>query len=161
MSFVNKNNKVFLINKRRLFYTNIQILWITYVEIPAILTNVSRPRDVDVALLWGPFNIYIYILWTVNTNICNATYRKQNQNWAVLKLPVLIDKLQELESDQTIDLRSSLRGQGSFELAAQSTKLFVSHETWTHLTTDQRERRLNQLLIFKQRNNDDVTSSDG
>jgi hypothetical protein len=29
------------------------------------------------------------------------------------------------------------------------------------LTTDQRERRLNQLLIFKQRNNDDVTSSDG
>jgi hypothetical protein len=32
--------------------------------------------------------------------------------------------------------------------------------TWTHLTTDQRERRLNQLLIFKQRNNDDVTSSD-
>jgi hypothetical protein len=29
------------------------------------------------------------------------------------------------------------------------------------LTTEQRERRLNQLLIFKQRNNDDVTSSDG
>ena len=26
MSFVNKNNKVFFINKRRLFYTNIQIL---------------------------------------------------------------------------------------------------------------------------------------
>jgi hypothetical protein len=76
-------------------------------------------------------------------------------------MPALIDKLQELESDQTIDLRGSLDGQGSFELATQSKTLFVSHETWTHLTTDQRVRRLNQLLIFKQRNNDDVTSSDG
>jgi hypothetical protein len=75
-------------------------------------------------------------------------------------MPALIDKLQELESDQTIDLRGSLDGQGSFELATQSKTLFVSHETWTHLTTDQRVRRLNQLLIFKQRNNDDVTSSD-
>lgn len=86
---------------------------------------------------------------------------KQNQNWAVLKLPALIYKLQELERDQTIDLRGSLHGQVSFELAAQSKKLFVSHETWTHLTTDQRERRLNQLLVFKQRNNDNITSSDG
>ena len=76
-------------------------------------------------------------------------------------MPALIDKLQELESDQTIDLRGSLDGQGSFELATQSKTLFVSHETWTHLTTDQRVRRLNQLLIFKQHNNDDVTSSDG
>ena len=55
MSFVNKNNNFFFINKRRLFYTNIQILLITYVEILAILTNVSRPHDVDVALLRGPF----------------------------------------------------------------------------------------------------------
>ena len=31
---------------------------------------------------------------------------------------------------------------------------------WIEPSTDQRERRLNQLLIFKQRNND-VTSSDG
>jgi hypothetical protein len=56
------------------------------------------------------------------------------KNWAVLKLPALIDKIQVLESDQTVDLRGSLHGQGSFELAAQSKKLFVSHETWTHLT---------------------------
>jgi hypothetical protein len=55
MSFVNKNNKVFFINKRRLFYTNIQMLCITYVETLAILTNVSRPHEVDVALLRGPF----------------------------------------------------------------------------------------------------------
>jgi hypothetical protein len=103
-------------------------------------------------------NANIPILWTNNNNAAYNNVIKQNQNWAVLKLPAFIVKLQELESDQTIDLRGSLHGQGSFELAAESKKLFVSHETWTHLTTEQRERRLNQHLIFKQRNNDDVTS---
>jgi hypothetical protein len=39
--------------------------------------------------------------------------------------------------------------------------LSVRAGSFKNLTTDQRERRLNQLLIFKQRNNDDVTSSDG
>jgi hypothetical protein len=65
MSFVNK--KFFFINKRHLFYKNIQILWIIYEE------NVSRPHDVDVALLQGLFfyvnSKYIYKC------ICNATYR--------------------------------------------------------------------------------------
>ena len=63
-------------------------------------------------------NANIPILWTNNNNETYNNVIKQNQNWAVLKLPALIDKLQELESDQTVDLRGSLHGQGSFELAA-------------------------------------------
>jgi hypothetical protein len=70
-------------------------------------------------------NANIPILWTNNNNESYNTVIKQSQNWAVLKLPSLIDKLRELEleSDQTIDPRGSLHGQGSFELAAQSKKL--------------------------------------
>jgi hypothetical protein len=58
-------------------------------------------------------NANIPILWTNNNNETYNNVIKQNKNWAVLKLPALIDKLQELESDQTIDLRGSLHGQGS------------------------------------------------
>jgi hypothetical protein len=68
-------------------------------------------------------NANIPILWTNNIKESYNNVIKQSQNWAVLKLPALIDKLQELESDQTIDLKGSLHGQGFFELAAQSKKL--------------------------------------
>jgi hypothetical protein len=68
-------------------------------------------------------NANIPILWTNNNNESYNNVIKQNHNWAVLMLPALIDKLQELESDQTMDLRGPLHSQGSFELAAQSKKL--------------------------------------
>jgi hypothetical protein len=53
---------LFFSNQRHLFYTNIQMLWITYVEILVILANVSRPHDVDVALLRAPFKfLFFYV----------------------------------------------------------------------------------------------------
>jgi hypothetical protein len=45
-------------------------------------------------------NANIPILWTNNNNEAYNNVIKQNQNWAVLKLPALTDKLQELESDE-------------------------------------------------------------
>jgi len=44
--------------------TYIKMLLITYVEILVILTNVSRPHDVDVALLRAPF---IFLFFYVNS----------------------------------------------------------------------------------------------
>jgi hypothetical protein len=40
-------------------------------------------------------NANIPILWTNNNNEAYNNVIKQNQNWAVLKLPALTDKLQE------------------------------------------------------------------
>jgi hypothetical protein len=47
-------------------------------------------------------NANIPILWTNNNNEAYNNVITQDQNWAVLKLPAFIDKLQELDSDQTI-----------------------------------------------------------
>jgi hypothetical protein len=56
----------------------------------------------------------------------------KDQNWAVLKLPAFIDKLQELDSDQTIDLRGSLHGQGSLSWQ-HSEKSYLYHTKPGHI----------------------------
>jgi hypothetical protein len=41
---------------------------------------------------------------------------KANNNWKVLKLPVLIDRLSDMEQDQMTDIRASIHGRGSYQL---------------------------------------------
>jgi hypothetical protein len=56
-----------------------------------------------------------------------------NNNWKVLKLPVLIDRLSDMEQDQMTDIRASIHGRGSYQLTGQAQVLQVSL-TWIQLT---------------------------
>jgi hypothetical protein len=63
---------------------------------------------------------------------------------SLFSLPVLIDRLSDMEQDQMTDIRASIHGRGSYQLTGQAQVLQVSF-----LPTDQKMRRLNRLLTFK------------
>ena len=79
----------------------------------------------------------------------------------MLKLPVLIDRLSDMEQDQMTDRRASIHGRGSDQLTGQAQVLQVSNETWIQLTPHQKMRRLNRLFTFKSKSSASVTSNDG
>jgi hypothetical protein len=50
---------------------------------------------------------------------------KANNNWKVLKLPVLIDRLSDMEQDQMTDIRASIHGRGSYQFTGQAQVLQI------------------------------------
>ena len=65
-------------------------------------------------------NLHIPKLWTNNNNESFNRNIKANNNWKVLKLPVLIDRLSDMEQDQMTDIRASIHGRGSYQLTGQA-----------------------------------------
>ena len=68
-------------------------------------------------------NLHIPKLWTNNNNESYNRNIKVNNNWKVLKLPVLIDRLSDMEQDQMTDIRASIHGRGSYQLTGQAQVL--------------------------------------
>ena len=101
----------------------------------------------DSLLLPHLTNLHIPKLWTNNNNESFNRNIKANNNWKVLKLPVLIDRLSDMEQDQMTDIRASIHGRGSYQLTGQAQVL----------TPDQEMRRLNRLLTFKSKSSVSVT----
>ena len=79
--------------------------------------------------------------WFNNANESYNHVIKRTTNWVVQKLPDMIEKLQELEQCQTLDVRGTMHDSGKYCLATQASVLHVSHATWTQLSPDQRSRR--------------------
>ena len=72
-------------------------------------------------------NLHIPKLWTNNNNESFNRNIKANNNWKVLKLPVLIDRVSDMEQDQMTDIRASIHGRGSYQLTGQAQVLQVSN----------------------------------
>jgi hypothetical protein len=83
-----------------------------------------------------PFRLKQVTTYDVNmgyyTAVNNESFNrniKANNNWKVLKVPVLIDRLSDMEQDQMTDIRASIHGRGSYQLTGQAQVLQVSNET--------------------------------
>ncbi|XP_062608451.1 uncharacterized protein LOC134270271 [Saccostrea cucullata] len=93
-------------------------------------------------------NFTIPKLWTNNNNESYNNVIKLQTDWRILKLPALIDVLQDLDSNQTSNIRDSLHSRGDLRVRGPADILLVSNEVWVNLTPEQRQRRLQRLLNF-------------
>ncbi len=131
---------------------NYNIPYLNNKLLPLLRGKVFQPRQ---------NNPNIPLKWTNNNNESYNRVIKQNNQWTVWPLPTLIDKLQELDQDQTTDLRACIHGRGRFTLSSQAQQLYVSHETWIQLPMERKERRFLRFLNNRVRASSTVTSTDG
>ena len=71
-------------------------------------------------------------------------------DWKKSKLPDLVERLKEIDDDQCLNVRGAIHGRGNFELASHARSLFISHENWLQMDSDQRKRQALKLASFKQ-----------
>ena len=99
-------------------------------------------------------------LW--KNNNCESMHHKIKLlgDWHISKLPSLIERLQDIDISQMLDIRGALHGRGNFQLAPTALDLKINHNTWMTMDESMRNRLLTKFFKFAPQNNKMVSSTD-
>ncbi|XP_033097181.1 uncharacterized protein LOC117101325 [Anneissia japonica] len=117
-----------------------------------LLENVVKSRNKN---KWIPLD------WKNNSCESLNNILKLAVNWKTLKLPDLINRINNIVKLQLCDIRRAIHGTGNFKLAPWMAKFAVKHVNWVKKSEAEKENVYRKFMKGPKKLNSHICSTDG